>query len=114
MANKAIYIAEKDGRRFSGTAEELGIAIGKSARFVQKHSCLGLVSRDGWHVWKRGPKRVQYIATHPEDDPIIGDCEEVAVLLGITRARVYKVAARSGKTQEGWTIRYVEGEKWDG
>lgn len=103
---KSYYVAEKNGLKITGSAKELGEKFGMNDKFVYSHSTNGTPTKDGWMISRGSPRRLEFIATHPEDDPIVGDVYEVAALLGIDQSTVYEDARLGVKTKGGWTIRY--------
>lgn len=106
-----IYTAEKDGVFIRGTVEELAVRLGKCKKHIYQHSSNKSRTREGWKIWRAARRPYVFVAEHPNDDPIVGDVEEVAALLGINESTVYEIARKHGRTREGWMIRYAEGSE---
>ena len=104
MNCKYIYEAEHDGKRITGTLDEVSSALNwKSAR-VRRVAESKRQKRDGWAIHRIQTVQDIYTATRPDDDDIVGPSEEVAVLLGLSQDYVYMLAKKGKKTKSGWSI----------
>lgn len=93
----------------TGTMEEIAAKIGEDRQAAYRYAARGKLSRDGWRVEKVAEEsRARTFRAEAEDeDPIIGDAEEVAALSGLEKSYVYRLARTGGMSRSGWRIREV-------
>lgn len=115
LLTPTIYRAERDGVFIIGTAGMIAKGIRHEVGTVRKWAREGRTFADGWRVviaLEPTPLRREiYVAEHPDDDPIIGDAEEVAALLGIAEGTVHKLCAEHRVSRHGWTVRRATEEE---
>lgn len=110
-----VYEAVRGDEVISGTAHEVADRIGASSISICS-SCTRGYLLYGWRIREVGTKdlHAQYAAYHISDvfreDPVIGDAEEVAEVIGIGNPIYIQTLARTGKvTQYGYYVERVEG-----
>ena len=116
-----LYEAVRGDEVISGTAHEVADQIGASSISICS-SCTRGYLLFGWRIREAGvrERHVQYAAYHVSDmfreDPVIGDAEEVAEVIGIGNPIYIQTLARTGKmTKHGYYVeRLPEGGDADG
>lgn len=110
-----VYEAVRGEEVISGTAQEVAAQIGAS-----KYTIWSIAQRGGhvfgWRVREAGVKdrHMQYAAYHISDvfreDPVVGDAEEVAEVIGINNITYFQNKADTGRvTKNGYYIERVKG-----
>lgn len=110
MKHEVIYKAEKDGSVIKGNSDDMVKLIERSKAYIYRHVYNQNLTWNGWRLSRIGYKRKQFVAEKPDDDPVEGDAEEIAFILGISLNTVYESARMKRKTRGGWSIRYFDGQ----
>lgn len=116
-----LYRAVRGSEEYYGNADEIGRLVRVMPEAVAKASKrVNNTTRTGWTIWPvprtnapvgyRNTAAQHYIATKEGEDPIMGDAEEVADLIGTVVTNVRK-AASDGRTAKGWKIRKASDEE---
>lgn len=119
-----IYRAERpDGTYVTGSSYMLALAIPYSARYIREAAKIGRTTREGYRITlvkagnhfpnppRTDMKKPVYVAENPDDDPIIGPCEEIAALTGYTKQHICRLALTGDRTKRGWTVRFATPEE---
>lgn len=97
-----------------GTADEIGRLVDVQGVYIAKTANrLNNVTRTGWTVTRvlkkdappgyRNMGAQHYIAFKDGEDPIMGDADEIGLLIGVTASRV-RQAESAGQKAGGWTV----------
>lgn len=110
-----IYEAERGDERITGTAREVAERIGAGKISIYS-AVLRAQKLYGWTVRQVGVKdrRIQYAAYYALDetreDPVVGDAEEVAEVIGILTPSYLSEIADTGRiTKHGYYIETLKG-----
>lgn len=111
------YEARNNNIVYRGNAGEIAKAVGKSITWVREKARTGRFSPDGWQVIGLTTKPVRrrpatiFVASHPDDDPVIGNACEVASIIDVTEYSVRMLARRGHVSRKGWRIRKATKEE---
>ena len=112
MAGRVFYSAERDGKRYVGTIEQIAALVGKTEKYLYTMMERNSTTDNGWTVMRNAEYQWGYVAEKPGEDPIIGSATEVACILGVTSSYVYILAKSERKGKGGWRVhrRLIPGE----
>jgi len=118
VAKPNIYRAERpDGTYVTGSSYMLEKVLPYSNRYIRELAKAGITTRKGYRVTlvkagnefpappRDSMKKPIYVAENPDDDPIIGPCEEIALLTGYTRQHIIRLSKDGKRTKAGWMVR---------
>lgn len=106
-----------DGRVVRGTAAELAQHAGRSVSWVRDMARNRRRSLEGWTIVQvtRAPRQhrnaVIYCAENPREDPVIGDSEELASLIGYSPWYIRMLCRNGKRSRAGWTVRRATAEE---
>lgn len=115
--NPNIYrIIRADGTFVTGSSYMLAKVVPYNPRYIRELAKRGTTTRNGERVElvragnefpapRDNMKKPVYVAENPDDDPIIGPCEEIAALTGYTKQHICRLALTGDRTKRGWTVR---------
>ena len=110
-----------DGTYVIGTSRMLSHASPYSANYIRLLARTGAMASNGCTVAKiipgadyPEPPKVSsaiYLATNPNEDPIIGPADEIADLTGYTTRYILNLASSGQVTKAGWSVRRATDEE---
>lgn len=118
--SKKIFVAERDGDDpVVGTSADIADVLGVSRQTALDRARMHMRTRDGWMIRQMDPDEPVpetlpariFRAERENDDPIIGDAEEIAALTGYCRAFVYELAETGKASFAGWRVTEITDEE---
>ena len=119
MKRTLYRVTYPDGTYVIGSAYQLVGTLSKSASYIRELARTGETSRKGIRVSVEEPgdqplhstKRKYYVATNPDEDPIVGSAAEISALTEISDVHI-RYIARTHQTCRGWSVREATDEEW--
>lgn len=117
---KTLYrVTYPDGTHVIGTARQLVGMLSLSTSYIRELARTGETSRKGIRITVEEPgdqaihstARKYYVATNPDEDPIVGSAAEISALTEISDVHI-RYIARHKKVCRGWSVREATDEEW--
>lgn len=105
MRREIKYIAERGEERVTGNIHEIAQWLNMTLKHVYNTVALCRTTKAGWRIRRYSVDQWIYTASHPDEDEIVGSCEEVACLLGVSKQGVALTGRNAATNRKGWTIR---------